>query len=430
MAGKIAQLLPEMFSHRVPLKEGGHADIVLESKEAPDSEEGDVTWGEMGDGEDKLTSPDALGEELLRLTPGVASKTPPEGKRFRNRLKAADWEEGKHPRDDSGKFGSGSGGGNKPEDEEPEDEESEDEEDGEEGDVPDTPPDDDEVWGYFEVFNNPDGEPPTDKEADQANEELKAEGNAYRIVPEPGGNGWAVISAEKLEDEYTEDWMILANPQTGVLEVGDPEWFQQLENDKGDDVSGPYIIELNAAIDDEYEPDETDGEEVNEELEENDSSYRVIFNTIGGRWQAIPTEDFDADPRVIQRRKKGRILNKRFRNRLDALRTRWDAYHRDYAAFEKAHGEWEEETERRLQEHQEALQAWAVKTAELEEAYQKAISEHSPETGTFPPREPEYPEEPAEPEMREEPQEPEPPSEPEPEDRAHRNGRAHAKHSR
>ncbi len=148
------------------------------------------------------------------------------------------------------------------------------------------PPADDPVHSYLDAFVDPGegGTPATAKEAREANREIKAEGSKFRVVPD-GKGGWTAEHVTYLRDNYGDHWTVGTNPLTGLPDVAEPDYLESLKELSGDKNTRSYLHAFNdpAAA---SPATKEEADQVNRELEEDGSPYRLHFDGDYGLWVA------------------------------------------------------------------------------------------------------------------------------------------------
>lgn len=184
---------------------------------------------------------------------------------------------------------------------------------------------DDPIHGYIDAFQNPDpGDVITAEDANGANRELENDDSEYRMIIDDAGK-WRPEHIDTIKDEYGDDWIIQKNPLTGKVETGDQGYFNGL--DGGDEISQSYLEAWNDP--DVIKPpktqkdlDDLQGEidQVNQEMEDDGSDFRMAFNWELKKFVAVPVEDNEEYREMVKRFCERHREGRRHRHRIVILK--------------------------------------------------------------------------------------------------------------
>lgn len=145
---------------------------------------------------------------------------------------------------------------------------------------------DDLVHSYLDPLNDPEVTPPTAKEANEINRELKADGSKFRVVPDGRGK-WVAMHVADVVDEFGVRWGIFTNPLTGATDVGDRDAFADFKKLSGDENTRAYLHVFN---DPQQKVTDEDAQVANKELEQDGSPFRLEYDELYSLWVAKQVE--------------------------------------------------------------------------------------------------------------------------------------------
>lgn len=148
---------------------------------------------------------------------------------------------------------------------------------------------DDPIHSYLGAFNDKSQDAATAKDARQANRELKSEDSKFRLVPD-GEGGWEPRHASDLTKEFGARWTVTDNPLTGQIDVGDKDYFDELETLAGNEETKSYLHAFNDPM--EIPPTSEEVDQANKELAGDESNFRIIRDKEHGLWVAKIADDY------------------------------------------------------------------------------------------------------------------------------------------